>query len=138
MTKIKTSPEKPIHWTLNTLTNVQRLSTEEMMKLNLRKRKIVVASFANQGIGAYKRRQGANNTELRYTRTLFPLSSIDFVVLRVKRKRQEVIFEYKNIYGDLCSFNPSNTNMLFVIEEDDGQKEFLAPQYAWLPDSQIC
>lgn len=118
---------KYVIWTLNTLTNVKRITTEELMKLNLKDKQIVIYPGADNSIGA-----SVIDGETIYTSNEFPIMGLAGIIQSIKKKNMS--FKCRDLFGKPCTFTPKHSDILFIIEEDKADEKWLKPEYAWVPD----
>jgi hypothetical protein len=123
---------KPVMWTLDTVTNVKRITTEEIMKLDLKDRQIAIFPNVDGCVGATVIDKG-----FAYTNNEFPIIGDSGIIQMVDENKDGVSFRCIGPEEKHCFFTPKHSDMVFIIEKDDDTKgKWLKPEYAWRPDEQ--
>jgi|GEM_PF-5424440 len=120
---------KPVTWTLETLTNVNRITTEELMKLDLKDRMIAIFPNADEHVGA-----SVIDPEYILANNKFPMIGDSGIIQMVDEHEDGVSFRCMDIENKHRIFTPQHSDMVFIIEKDDDTKKQLVLEYAWRPD----
>jgi len=120
-----------VKWSLDTLTNVTRINTEKLLKLDLEGRQIAIFPKADDLVGA-----SFYDAPIMHTSNEFPMHGNAGIIKSARENDDKICFEYKDFNGKNCVFTPEPTDIVFIIERDDDAKtvRYLKPEYGWRPD----
>jgi hypothetical protein len=120
---------KYVKWTLDTLTNVKRLTTEEILTMNLEGRQIAIYPGADNCIGT-----SAIHGSLSYTNNQFPVVGDTGIIKIIGKNQGKICIGYKDLKSQSCFFTPKHSDMVFIVEKNDAKKgKYLHPEFAWRP-----
>ena len=121
---------KYIKWSLETLTNVKRITTEAMMELDLKERQIAIYPGIEEDVGA-----SMIDADMAYTHNKFPMIGDSGTIQTVEKNEGKVSFGCEDLFGKPCTLTPRHSDIVFIIEKDDDTKgRWLNPEYTWRPD----
>ncbi|MFA6256438.1 MAG: hypothetical protein WC606_04605 [Candidatus Absconditabacterales bacterium] len=120
---------KYVSWTLETLTNTKRITTEELLELDLKDRQVHIYPNADNLVGA------SMIGERAYTSNEFPMIGDSGIIQMVDDQEEGISFRCLDLFKKQRFFTPKHTDIVFIIEKGTpGKGNWLKPEFAWRPE----
>ena len=120
---------KYVRWTLDTLTNVKRLTTEDILTMDFEGRQVIIYPGADTLI-----RAAHIDGSVSYTNNQFPMIGDAGIIKIIGKNKGKICIGYKDLKSESYFFTPQRSDMIFIIEKNNAKKgKYLHPEFAWRP-----